>query len=84
MTHLAREVEDDLATLHQVLHGRFLANVGDVHANSILESMDVEEIAPVLGYHGVYDGDAGAEPREADGEVAPDEAEPSCDQDFLA
>src|SRR5438132_1691297 len=45
VAHLAGEVEDHRAVADQVVHRRLLAHVGDVHAQSIGEAVDVEQVA---------------------------------------
>ena len=46
---LARQVEDDLAVAHEVVHRRALADVGDVHAQARFIFVEVEQIAAVVG-----------------------------------
>ena len=59
---------------------RLLTDVGDVDADAILDAVDVEEIAAVVGNQRVDDQDARAERDELAREVAADEAEPAGDQ----
>ncbi len=75
VAHLAGEVEDDLAIANQVVHGAFLADVGDVDANFVGDAVDVEEIRARSGNERVHQQHVGAELDEAVGDVAADEAE---------
>ena len=42
MTDLTREIEDDLAIPHQVVHRAGLPDVGDVDADPVRDAVDVE------------------------------------------
>ena len=45
---LPGEVEDHLAVLHQRVHRRLVAHVGDVDADAVLDAVDVEPVAAVV------------------------------------
>src|SRR6185503_4089047 len=55
-------------------------DVGDVDADAVLDAVDVEEVAAVLGNQRIDDEHARAERDELVREVAADEAKPSGDQ----
>ena len=57
---LPGEVEDDLAVLDQRVHRRLIAHVGDVDAHAVLDAVEVEAVAAVVGIERVDDQHVGA------------------------
>ena len=84
VAHLAREVEDDVAIAHEIVHRRLLADVGDVDVHAIGDAVDVEEVAAVVGDQRVDEQDVRAEIDERAREVAADEAEAAGDHHLAA
>ena len=68
-----------VAVAHQVVHRAVLADVRDVDAHAIVDAVDVEEIAAVVGDERVDEQDVGVELDEAPREVAADEAQAAGD-----
>ena len=81
MTDLARKVEDHVATADQMIHGRLLADVGDVHAHAIGDAVDVEQVAAVVGDQRVHEQYVGAEIDEMPRQIAADEPEAAGNHD---
>ena len=79
VAHLAREVEDDLAVPHEMIHRAFLADVRDVDAHPVGDAGDVEEIGARIRDERVHQEDIGAQLDEPHGDVAADEAEAAGD-----
>src|SRR6185437_15361209 len=79
VAHLAGEVENDLAIADQDLHGRSVSYVRNVHAHPVGDAMEVEQIAAVLGNHGVDEEHVRSELDEPPYEIAADEAQASGD-----
>ena len=63
------------------VHRRLVAHVGDVEPDAILEAVDVEPVAAVVGIERVDDQHVGAGVDELPHEIAADEAEPAGDHD---
>src|SRR5581483_6557027 len=75
VAHLAGEVEDDGAILHEVVHRALLPDVGDVDLDAVRDAVDVEQVAAVRGNQRVDEKDVRAEIDEPAREVAADEPE---------
>ena len=84
VARLPREVEQVVLALNQVLQAVLVADVGDVHADLVLDPRDVVEVAAVLGDQRVDENDAATRLDEHARQVRADEAEPAGDQDALA
>src|SRR5262249_45824732 len=84
MAHLPGEVEEVVLALDQVVHGRAVADIGDVDGDAIPAVVDVEGVAAVVGVHGVNDGHVSTRAHQPAGEVAADEAEAPRDEDLAA
>jgi hypothetical protein len=48
VTHLSRQVEDDVVTTDQRIHRRLIAEVGVADPNTLLDAGDVERVATVV------------------------------------
>ena len=81
VAHLAGQVEDHVDVPHEVVHRAFLAHVGDVQPQAVLDVGDVEEVAAVVGDERVDQQHIRAEIDEAAGEIAADEPEAARDHD---
>ena len=81
---LSGEIEDDLATAHEIVHRAGLAHVGDVDAHAIFDAGDVEQVAAVVGNQRIDEQDVGAELGEASRQVAADEPKPASDHHAAA
>ena len=68
-----------VAVAHQVVHRALLADVGDVDAQAIVDAVDVEQIAAVVGDQRVDQQHVGAEIDQLTRQVAADEAEAAGD-----
>ena len=84
VAHLAGEVEDHIAPLHEIAHRRGLPHVGDVDAQARFEAGDVREVAAVVGNERVDEQDVGAEVDERVRQVRTDEAEATGDEHAAA
>jgi hypothetical protein len=84
MAHLSRQVEDDLAVPHQMIHGALLADVGDVDAHPVGDAVDVEEVGPGVGDERVDQQEVGAQLDQGASQIAPDESEAARDHDAPA
>ncbi len=76
---LAGEIEDDVLILDEHVHRVSVAQIGDVHANPILEAADVEVVAAVVGEQRVDQQNVGAKRGKLVGQVAADESEAARD-----
>ena len=63
---------------------RLLADVGDVDADAVLDAVDVEQVAAVVGDQRIDEQDVGAERDQRAREVAADEAEAAGDHHAAA
>ncbi len=63
------------------VHRRLVADVGDVDAHAVLDAVDVEPVAAVVGIERVDNQHVGAGVDELPHQVAADEAEPAGDHD---
>ena len=79
VAHLTREVEDDVAIPHEIVHRALLPDVGDVDAHAVGDAVDVEEVAAVVGDERVDEQDVGAQIDETPREIAADETEAAGD-----
>ena len=84
MARLAREVEEHVLPLHEVPEAVFVANVGDVDPNDLLEAVDVVEIPSVFRNQGVDQNHLRVGVCERSREVRADEAEATGDEHVLA
>ena len=80
VARLSREAEDDLAVGEEIREAVNVADVRDVHRHSILDAVDVRDVAAVLGNHRVHEQHLRAGLDEPPGQVRADEAEATGDQ----
>src|SRR5262245_7502848 len=81
---LPGEIENDGSVAHEVIHRALLADVCNVHANAIVDAVDVEQVAAVVGDQRVDEKDFCAKLDESSGEIAADEAEAAGDHHLPA
>jgi hypothetical protein len=81
---LSGEVKQIVLTLHQVSHAEFIPNVRNIDSNTAFIPPQIEEISAVVRDQAVYDRHAGPSIGQSPGQIAPDEAQPSGDQNALA
>jgi hypothetical protein len=79
VAHLPGEIEDHVATLHEIVHRALLADVRNVDADAIGDAVDVEQVAAVVGDERVDEQHVGPRRHELTGEVAADEPEAARD-----
>ena len=84
MADLTREVENHVPPADEVIHGALLADVGDVHAQSIGQTVYIEQVAAVLRDQGVDQEDARAQVDQPAGQIAANEPEAAGDQHLAA
>lgn len=78
---LARQIEQDILSLDQMLEAVFVAHIGDVDAHAVGNGGDIEEVATVFRDEAVDEGHLCAQLDQTVGEVGADEAQPASDED---
>jgi len=77
MADLGRQAENDLGPTHQHAQALRIANVGNVDGDSLPNGLDVEQIRPLPRNHRVHDSHGRSARHQRQGEIAPDEAQAS-------
>src|SRR6185503_20793867 len=84
VTHLAREIEYQLVSLHQIGHAVLITDIGDVDMNFVFDPPDIEGVATVRRHQRVDQCHLCLELDQSSSNIASDEAKAARHQDFLS
>ena len=82
MTGLSRQVEQEILSGQMCAETVGIADVGNIDADPILQAVNIEAVAAVLGHEAVDQRDRGSQADEPPREVRADKAKSARDQDL--
>src|SRR6266404_1687877 len=83
MTGLPGKVEKIIVIPNQIGHAVRIADIGDVHLQTIFKAVDIEKIAAVFFDQAVNNGYLCVELNQLAGQIRADESEASSNEDLL-